>query len=275
MVPGSQAKIPAMDYGFLYGYGLFETMRAYNGSVFRLDSHIARLADSAIRLGIAVDTAMLKKAIIDTIKVNGLKDARVRLTVSIGEGSLVPDLQSCAATSLLVAAAKYTPYADEVYQRGFNVIVSSIRRNSRSPVPAMKTVNCMESLLARRQAKAAGADDAIFLNDKGQLAEASTSNIFVVDKNVLKTPSEKSGILPGITRGVILELAPKMGTMALESDIPLEEAAEADEVFLTNSILEVMPVTNINGKAVRDGKPGPITQQLITGYKGLVYKETR
>ena len=196
MVPRSEAKVPALDYGFLYGYGLFETMRAYSGIVFRLDSHITRLAKSADRLGIAVDTAILKKAVIDILKANGLRDARVRLTASIGEGSLVPDLHSCTTPSVLVVAAKYTPYADEVYQRGFRVIVSSIRRNSQSPVPAMKTANYVEGLLARQEAKAAGVDDALFFNDKGQLAEASTSNIFLVSKDILKTPPLQSRFIP-------------------------------------------------------------------------------
>jgi branched-subunit amino acid aminotransferase/4-amino-4-deoxychorismate lyase len=237
MVPRSQAQISALDYGFLYGYGLFETMRTYDGTVFRLDNHIARLAKSADRLGIAVDTAILDKAVTDTLKANGLRDARVRLTVSIGEGSLVPDLYSCTAPNVLVVAAKYTPYPDEVYQRGFRVIVSSIRRNSQSPVPAMKTANYMESLLARQEAKTAGVDDVLFLNEKGQVTEASTSNIFMVSKNVLKTPRQGSGILPGITRDVILELAPQMDVIALEADILPEEIMETDEVFLTNSVV--------------------------------------
>ena len=275
MVPRSQAKIPAMDYGFLYGYGLFETMRAYSGTVFRLDSHIARLAKSADILGIAVDNAVLKKAVMDTLKADGLREARLRLTVSIGEGSLVPDLHSCSAPSILVVAAKYTPYADEVYQRGFRVIVSSIHRNSQSPVPAMKTANYMESLLARQEAKTAGVDDVLFLNEKGQLAEASTSNIFLVSKTVLKTPRQGSGILQGITRGAILELALQMGIMAFEADIQVEEILYADEVFLANSILEIMPITNLNGKTIGDGSPGHVTQQLMSAYKELVLRETR
>ncbi len=275
MVPRSQAKIPAMDYGFLYGYGLFETMRAYSGVVFRLDSHIARLAKSANILGIAVDTAVLKKAVMDTLKANRLRDARVRLTASIGEGSLMPDLHSCTAPSVLVVAAKYIPYADEVYRRGFRVIVSSIRRNGQSPVPAMKTANYMESLLARQEAKTAGVDDALFLNEKGQVTEASTSNVFLVSQNVLRTPRQESGILPGITKDAILELAPQIGIMALETDILPEEIAEADEAFLTNSVVEIMPVTNLDGKAIRDGRPGPITRRLMSGYKDLVLRETR
>jgi branched-chain amino acid aminotransferase len=187
----------------------------------------------------------------------------------------VPDLHSCTAPSVLVVAAKYTPYADEAYQRGFRVIVSSIRRNSQSPVPAMKTANYMESLLARQEAKAAGVDDVLFLNEKGQLAEASTSNIFLVSKNVLKTPRQESGILQGITRGVILELALQMGIMAFEADIQVEEILYADEVFLTNSIMEIMPVTNLDGKTIGDGSPGHITQQLMSVYKDLVFRETR
>jgi len=275
MVPRSQAKVSTVDYGFLYGYGLFETMRAYSGSVFRLDSHLTRLAKSADRLGIVVDTGVLKKAVMDTLEANGLRDARVRLTVSIGEGSFVPDLHSCIAPSVLVVAAKYTPYADEIYQRGFRIIVSSIRRNSQSPVPAMKTANYLESLLARQEAKAAGVDDALFLNEKGQLAEASTSNVFLVSKGMLKTPQQESGILPGITRGVILELALQMGIMAFETDIRLEEMLGADEAFLTNSILEIIPITNLNGKAIGDGRPGPITRQLMAAYKNLVRSERR
>ncbi|MFC2035685.1 aminotransferase class IV [Chloroflexota bacterium] len=274
MVLRSQAKVSALDYGFLYGYGLFETMRAYNGSVYRLDNHLTRLAKSADRLGIVVDTGILKKAVVDILEANGLRDARVRLAVSIGEGSFVPDIRSCIAPTVLVVAAKYTPYADEIYQRGFKVIVSSVRRNSQSPVPAMKTANYMESLLARQEAKAAGVDDALFLNEKGQLTEASTSNVFLVSKGMLKTPQQESGILPGITRGIILEQALKMGIMAFETDIWLEEILGTDEVFLTNSILEIMPITNLNREVIGNGGPGPVTQQLMIAYKDLVLRET-
>jgi branched-subunit amino acid aminotransferase/4-amino-4-deoxychorismate lyase len=139
----------------------------------------------------------------------------------------------------------------------------------------MKTTSYLENLLARQQAKADGADEALFLNEKGRLAEASTSNVFLVSENVLKTPSKESGILPGITRDIILGLAAHAGIPVLESDILLEEAAEANEVFLTNSVLEIMPVTNLDGKAICDGKPGPVTRQLMAAYRDLVLKETR
>ncbi|MDP3880085.1 MAG: aminotransferase class IV [Dehalococcoidales bacterium] len=274
MLPVSEAKISAMDYGFLYGYGLFETMLARSGAVFRIDSHLTRLAKSAERLGIAVDIAVIRKAVIDTLEVNGLRDARVRLAISIGEGSLVPDPRSCAGITILVAAAKYKPYPDEYYERGFRVIISSIRRNSQSPVTAMKTANYMESLLARQEAKASCVDDALFLNEKGQLAEASTSNVFLVSNNLLKTPRQESGILPGITRDVILELSLKTGIIASEEDIHLEELPDAAEAFLTNSILGIMPVTYLNGTAIGGGRPGPITRRLMSVYNDLVIKET-
>ncbi|MDD4874466.1 MAG: aminotransferase class IV [Dehalococcoidales bacterium] len=275
MIPRNEAKIPAMDYSFLFGYGLFETMRAYNGVVFRLDSHIARLAKSALGLGIAVDTNLLKNAVTDTIKMNELIDARVRLTVSVGEGSPVPDLRTCQRPIVLVVATKYCLYPQEIYERGFSMIISTIRRNSQSPVSGMKTTNYMESLLARQEAKNAGVDDALFLNEKGHIAENSASNIFLISENAIMTPRRESGILPGITRDVILEMTPQLSITIFEADIRPEEIVEAEEAFLTNSILEIMPITNLGGKAIGDGIPGPITRQLMTAYKKLVIRETR
>jgi branched-chain amino acid aminotransferase group I len=263
-----------MDYGFFYGYGLFETMRAYGGTVFRLDEHLARLAGSAKRLGIEIDITVLTKAVVDTLEANSLADARIRLAVSPGEGNIVPDLRTCVTPSILVAATEYTPYDKNRYEKGYNVTVTSIRRNSQSPILSMKTANYMENLLARQEAKTAGFDDALFLNEKGQVTEASTSNVFMVSKNILTTSTPESGILPGITRDVILELVPDLGIDTREEDIRLEEFEKADEAFLTNSILEIMPITNLNGKTIGNGIPGVITQRLMTAYKNLVYKET-
>ncbi len=275
LIPHSEAKISVTDYGFLYGYGLFETMRAYVGKVFRLDSHIARLVESAERLGIEVEPASLKKAIYETLQANRLKEARVSLTVSLGEGSMVPDPCTCTKPTVLVMAEEYTPFPPERYEKGFSVTVSSIHRNSRSPLPGMKTANYLESLLARREARAAGVDDALLLNENGHLAEASSSNVFLVSKSALKTPRIESGILPGITRGVVLELASQQGIKALEMNLKLEEVITVDEMFLTNSIMEIMPVTMVSGKPVGSGKPGIITKKLMTAYRNLVLKETK
>ncbi len=273
-VPRSDAKISALDYGFLFGYGLFETMRAYNGTVFRLDNHLARLAKPAVKLSIPVEPGVLRNAVAETVRLNGLKEARVRLTVAIGEGSLVPDPHSCAKPTILVVAAKYTPYAPEIYERGFRVMVSSLRRNSQSPLTVMKTANYLENLLAREEARTAAFDDALLLNEKGQLAEASTSNIFLVSKNTLRTPSVESGILPGITRDVILELASELGIKTAEAAIRPEELRAAQEAFLTNSMIEVMPLSMVDGETVGSGKPGTVTRRLMTAYRDLVIKET-
>ena len=273
-LPRQEAKIPVMDYGFLFGYGLFETMRAYAGRVFRLDSHLARLAVSAATLGIPVDTSILKNAIVDTVAKNGLKEARVRTTVSAGEGGPVPDTRTCTCPTTLVVATRYAPYPRKIYERGFRVIISSTRRNSRSPVPAMKTTGYLENLLSRQEARVAAADDALLLNDRGKLAEASTSNVFLVKGNTLKTPRTENGILPGITRDVILELALQIGITTLEADILPDELLSANEAFLTSSLMEVMPLTGISGKAIGSGKPGAVTGKLAAAYKDLVLKET-
>ena len=270
LIPSSEASISALDYGFLYGYGLFETMRAYEGQVFRLDNHLTRLARSAEVLGLPIGTLDLKKAVMDTIQANQLGDARIRIAISIGEGGMVPDPSTCNRPTVLILAGHYQPYPEEVYQKGFRAIVSSIHRNSGSPLSRLKSANYLESLLARQEARAAGVNEALCLNEKGVLAEASMSNIFLVTNGILRTPGQESGILPGITRETILELAPPLGINTLECDIRLDELSHAEEAFLTNSLIEVMPLTEIEGKPVGSGRPGSITKKLLTAYRELV-----
>ncbi len=273
LLPLADARIAVMDYGFLYGYGLFETMRAYGGKVFRLDRHLERLAGSAETLGIAVDKSVLKDAVMETIDANGLSEARIRLTVSIGEGGMVPDPASCGQPTVLVVAGEYRPLPNEVYDKGYRAIVSSVRRNSRSPISGMKSLNYLESMLARQEARAAGVDEAICLNEEGFLAEASTSNVFLVGEGALRTPGLTSGILPGVTREAVLKLAGKLGITTVEDDITLDELLQADEAFITNSVVEVMPLTEVDGKPVGTGKSGEITRKLMEGYKEMVRGE--
>ena len=270
IIPLRDAAVSATDYGFLFGYGLFETMRTYGGSVFRLERHLSRLYACGVKLGIPIDTDGCKKAVERVLQANGLRDARVRLTASIGAGSLAPDPASCGKPTILVTAMPYVPYSQEAYEKGFCAVVSSIRRNSQSPIPAMKTANYLESLLARREAHAAGADDALLLNERGQLAEASASNVFLVSKGVAKTPRVSCGILPGITREAVLELGLQLSLKIAEEDIRLDEIHTADEAFLTNSLIEVMPLTAVSGKKLGSGNPGAITRQLMSAYKALV-----
>jgi len=275
LIPRSQARISALDYGFLYGFGLFETMRAYGGQVFRLDSHLSRLARSAEILGLPIGALDLKGAVMDTIQANKLSKARIRITISIGEGGMAPDPSTCKKPTVLILAGHYQPYPEQVYQKGFRAVVSSIRRNSQSPLSRLKSANYLESILARQEARGAGVDEALCLNEKGLLAEASMSNVFLVTDGILRTPGQESGILPGITREVVLELASQLSIDTLEGDIRLDELFHAQEAFLTNSLIEVMPLTEIDGKPIGSGRPGLITRRLMTAYQRLVHTETR
>lgn len=273
LVQRKKASISALDYGFLYGFGLFETMRAYKGRVFRLDKHLKRLATSAKALGLSIDEMELKDAVVNTIRANKFGDARVRITVSPGERAINADVRTCGKSTLLVVAEKYIPYTEQVYRDGFRVIISSFRRNSQSFLSGLKSTSYLMSVMARQEAGIAGADEAICLNEKGLLAEASMSNIFIAVDDVLKTPGLESGILPGITRKVVLELASQIGINCFECDIELDDLYKAKEAFLTSSLLEVMPLTSVGDKRIGDGRLGNITKKLMVAYKQLVSGE--
>jgi branched-chain amino acid aminotransferase group I len=273
LVPRDQARISPLDYGFLYGFGLFETMRAYNDRIFRIESHLERLEYAANILGLRIDISELKRAAQDTLRANQQQDARIRITVSAGEGEMVPDPATCTKPTVMVTAGHYHPYPERVYNRGFTVTISSIRRNSGSPLAGLKSTNYLESLFARREARSSGFDEAIVLNEKGLLAEASMSNIFVVSGDVLLTPGQESGILPGITRDIVLKMASQFGINTVEQDIELDELVHAKEVFLTNSLIEVMPVTGVDMKPVGNGRPGPVTKKIMEDYRSLVIAE--
>ncbi|GAH78708.1 unnamed protein product [marine sediment metagenome] len=213
----------------------------------------------------------LKGAVRDTIHANKLSDARVRITISIGEGGMVPDPSTCTQPTVLILAGHYKPYPKQVYEKGFRAVVSSIRRNSQSPLSRLKSANYLENMLAKQEARAAGVDEAICLNEKGLLAEASMSNIFLVNDGILRTPGEESGILPGITREVVLELASQLGINTFEQNIRLDELFQTQEAFLTNSLMEIMPLTEIGEKPVGSGRPGSLTKRLMVEYKKLVF----
>lgn len=274
-LPLNDAKISVEDYGFLFGYGIFETMRAYNGRVFHLDDHLERLKKSADRLGIPVRISDLAVKVAETIRVNQLSEARVRLCLSSGEGSLTPDVHSCKNPTLLITAVKYTPFPVETYEKGYKVMISDLRRFSQSVLPGMKTASSLENLLARREARKSGFQDAVMLNEKGLVSETISSNIFIVSSNILKTPGLENGILPGITRAAVLKLAAGSGLETQETDITPAELLSAEEVFITNSMIELMPVTAMGDKIVGNGRPGAVTRKLMAAYREEVIKETR
>jgi len=274
LVPVSKAKISVLDYGFLCGYGLYETIRAYDGKPFRLDAHLARIIYSADRLGILLHAGILRQAVLDTVKANGFKDTRIRITVSIGEGSITPNIASCTEPTIAVLVTEYRPPAPIMYRQGYKVIVSSIRRNSRSPVTYMKSASSLENMLARQESRRAGADEALFRNERGYVSEAAGSNVFIVSGGTLKTPRFETGILPGVTRVVLFEVAAGLGMKVKEKNITLDEVLHADEAFVTNSLIEVVPVTEVGGQKIGAGNPGPVTKRLASAYKRLVKKET-
>ena len=277
LVPQSEAKLSPFDHGFLYGYGLFETMRAYNGHIFRLDSHLTRLGCSAESVGLtqgilATDEGKhsLKAACMATLEANELKDARIRLTVSAGEGDMTPDPSSCSNPTILITARQLDPLLPEKYEAGFKATVSSLRRNSQSPLAGLKSTCYMENVLARTAAKASGYDEAIMLNERGCLAEGSTTNIFVVGNGELITPSLESGVLPGVTREAVLEIAWTSDIRSNERPVKLDELIEAQEAFVTNSVLELMPLVSIDEKPIGTGRPGKLTRDLLLAYRKVV-----
>ena len=272
LVPRSQAKISPFDLGFLYGYGLFETMRAYSGHIFRWERHLERLSQSAKLLGLPLNAFDLKRACHDTLQANKLKKARIRLTVSIGEGEAAPDLPKHPKPTVLVTATRYVPLADEAYRKGYKAVVSTIDQDSQSPLSRLKSANYLNNILARREAGAAGVNESILLNERGFLCEGSASNVFLVSKGNLITPGEESGCLPGITRQVVIELAQGLGIGISEREVRLEELLHAGEAFLTNSIMELMPLAEVNGQRIGRGK---VTGRLMQAYKEAVVRETK
>ncbi len=279
LVPRSQALVSAFDHGFLYGYGLFETMRAYHGKIFRLDRHLQRLMDSAGILGMAAGLAGidLGRACTDTLAANKLADARLRLTVSRGE---VPSFPGVSNTpTVLVAATAYSPLPPAVYAQGYTAGIASLQRQSRSVLSGIKSTSYLLNILVKMEAERAGLDEVLLLNEQGIIAEGSISNVFFVSDSVLLTPPVASGILPGVTRGVVMELARSLAIDIHEVDIKQDDIQNYDESFLTNSVLEIMPLIRIrkaDGETVTigSGQPGKITRRLMKAYHELVERET-
>jgi branched-chain amino acid aminotransferase group I len=277
LIPRSKAKLSPFDHGFLYGYGLFETMRAYNGHIFRLDSHLTRLRCSAESIGLTHSILTtdegkqsLKAACVATMEANELRNARLRLTVSAGEGDMTPDPTTCSSPTILITAQNLVPLTPGKYESGFKAVLSFLRRNSQSPLSRLKSTCYMENVLARTAARATGCDEAIFLNEQGYLAEGSSTNIFLVSNGELITPCFESGVLPGITRDAVLEIARTSNIKATERWVQLNELIEAQEAFLTNSILELMPLVSVESRPIGSGKPGKLTKDLLFAYRKLV-----
>ncbi|MCD6537341.1 branched-chain-amino-acid transaminase [Candidatus Bathyarchaeota archaeon] len=268
--PESEAKISVFDHGFLYGDGVFEGIRSYNGVVFKLKEHIDRLYNSAkaIMLDIPMTKDEMIEAILETLRKNGLKDAYIRLVVTRGKGDLGLDPRKCPKPSVIIIAVPLLQLYDEkVREKGMSMIVSWVRRDSvDATTHEIKSLNYLNSILAKIEANNAGADEAIILDPNGFICEATGENIFIVKDGKLFTPPSTSGALPGITASVIKEIAQKLGYQVIEKGITVAELYNADEAFLTGTAAEVMPIREVNKRQIGEGKMGPVTRQILEKF---------
>jgi branched-chain amino acid aminotransferase len=275
-VDEADAKVSVFDHGLLYGDGVFEGIRLYGGNVFRLDEHLERLEYSAkaILLDLPMSRAELAMATCETCRQNKLTDAYIRLVVTRGVGDLGLAPWNCSKPTTFIIASKISLYPQEHYDNGLSIVTVPTRRiNPAALPPTIKSLNYLNNILGKIEAKQFGALEAIMLNDQGYIAECTADNIFTVHKGTIYTPAASQGALKGVTRGTIVDIARNL-------DIPLHEAPMtrydvwcADECFLTGTGAEVIPVSKLDGRVIGTGKPGPITQRVLADFRRRVLIE--
>ena len=266
------AKISVFDHGLLYGDGVFEGIRAYHGSVFRLKEHIDRLFYSAqaILLAIPLSHAEMMKAVIDACRRNKLRDGYIRLIVTRGVGTLGLNPRSCKSPSVIIIAGSIQIYPPELYARGMDIITVPTTRNLHSALnPAIKSLNYLNNILARIEANNSGFEEAVMLNAEGFVSECTVENIFIVNGRKLMTPPLSAGALYGVTREAVMELAAQMGLAVSEPNLTRYDLFNANECFLTGTGAELIPIVKIDGRVIGAGKPGPITRRLVDKYHAL------
>ncbi|MGB9716520.1 MAG: aminodeoxychorismate lyase [Thermodesulfovibrionales bacterium] len=267
LIPAKEALISVFDHGFLYGDGIYETMRVYDGVTFMLDEHLKRLYRSASMIGltIPVEADSLKNRVYDTLIANSLKDAFVRLTVSRGYGPIGIDPELCHSPTIVIIAQEMKEHPKSFYEKGISLIISDTKRNLKEALnPQIKSLNFLNNILAKIEAKKKGVHDAVMLNVYDKLTESTISNIFFYKEKVLCTPSPDCGILEGITRGIVIEIAKREGLTVNEGEFSKEDIYSAEEVFITNTTLEIMPVSRIDNK---EYPVGNIAKLLHKAYR--------
>jgi branched-chain amino acid aminotransferase len=272
-VTREEAKVSVYDHGLLYGDGIFEGLRVYNGRIFKLEEHIDRLYESAkaIMLTIPMTKQQMIDAHVETVRRNNLRDVYIRTLVTRGVGSLGIDPRSCARASVIIIVDKISLYPTEFYQKGIEVVTVATRRTAIDALsPRVKSLNYLGNVMAKIEVNRAGAFGGIMLNNEGYVTEGTADNIFVVKTGVLYTPPTHVGILQGITRDTIMELATRDGYTVREQVMTRHDLYVADEIFFTGSGAEVIPVINVDGRSIGDGKPGAITWHFINAYRTLV-----
>ncbi|MFC4618466.1 branched-chain-amino-acid transaminase [Camelliibacillus cellulosilyticus] len=275
-VKKEDAVVSVYDHGFLYGDGVFEGIRAYDGNIFRLDQHLKRLYESAhsIMLEIPYNQEELTEIICETIRRNGLQTAYIRVVVSRGVGDLGLDPFLCKKSKLVVIAEALSLFPKALYESGIAVATVPSRRNRPDVLdPKIKSLNYMNNILVKIEAHLAGVSEALMLNDQGYVAEGSGDNVFIVKNGVILTPPCYVGALEGITRNAIIELAKEAGYEIQEAPFTRHDVYVADEAFLTGTAAEVIPVVKADGRAIGDGKPGPVTHHLLEVFRKLVVSD--
>jgi branched-chain amino acid aminotransferase len=268
----NEAKISVFDHGLLYGDGVFEGIRFYNGRVFKLKEHLDRLYDSAraICLAIPLSHDEMTQAVLESVRQNNLRDGYIRLVVTRGVGDLGLNPKLCKKATVIIIAANITLYPAELYQKGLEVITCATRRVSPSALsPAVKSLNYLNNIMAKIEAMQAGAGEGLMLNDQGYVAECTGDNIFVLKNGALSTPPISAGALRGITRQVVIDIAKEFGMPAVEENMTRYELYTADEIFLTGTAAEVIPVVKLDSRPIGDGKPGPVTARFIARFREL------
>jgi branched-chain amino acid aminotransferase len=271
-LPEAEAKISVFDHGLLYGDGIFEGIRFYNGRVFRLEEHLERLWDSArsICLEIPMTQREMSDALLETIRQNSLREGYIRLLVTRGVGNLGLNPAQCKHPSVIIIVATITLYPASVYQNGLTVVTCATRRTNPSALnPAVKSLNYLNNVMARIEANLAGADEALMLNDAGNVAECTADNIFIIKRGQIFTPPITAGALRGITRSVVFDIAAELGVKISETDITRHDVFIADECFLTGTAAEIIPVIKADGRTIGTGKPGPITARMIGRFREM------
>ncbi len=268
----ADARISVFDHGLLYGDGVFEGIRFYNGRVFRMEEHMERLWESArsICIDIPMSRPAMDEALFETIRQNNLRDGYVRLIVTRGVGNLGLNPVQCKRPSVIIIASTIALYPEEVYRKGLTVVTVPTRRMGPATLnPAIKSLNYLNNVLARIEANLASADEALMLNDAGNIAECTADNVFLVKRGQIMTPPITAGALRGITRSVVFDIAAELGIKISEPDLTRHDLYIADEAFLTGTAAEVIPMIKVDGRIIGTGKPGAITTRMIARFREL------
>ncbi len=267
------AKISVYDHGLLYGDGVFEGIRSYGGKVFRLPQHLDRLWESAqsIWLQIPMSQQQVSDAIYETLKINQITDGYIRLIVTRGAGTLGLDPNKTSNPQVIIIADKIALYPDEFYRNGLEIVTASTVRTSPAALsPRIKSLNYLNNIMAKLEGIQAGCMEALMLNHKGEVAECTADNVFLVKDRIVITPPKDAGILAGVTRAAIMELAAEADYAVVEQTLTRHDVYIADEFFITGTAAEVMPVVKVDNRAIGSGKPGPVTCDLKERFHSLV-----